>query len=349
MNIKNIYDQTNDKGQFFLARLLGKESDNLLKLATEVSNVTKLASNKFAWADFRKFPVDNQDNAILSKIYFDAQKDKIPSIYHTKIASVLNTYLDLYNVPESIFDTVGAPSVEKVAEVTEDKYLLPKQGMCKIASSDDLSRASLAFSKEYNKLKISDRVEFSKNFMKYATELKFRAPISIQIVKYAAMLDTNMDSVKDLLRIRVAAANRQGKSGSEYKKLASLLEGEVEASKEELEKLAEVIQVIDEEYGFDHPKYDRMMPDAYGVVFNKEAMDLTDGAAAAQDQMDKATIVGRYGEGVLSAVEKDDGSIDYDKLKALIARFHLDKTETETDNNNRYILNTNLMYNNTLY
>lgn len=321
MNIKNIFDQYNDKGQYLLVKILNNlESDGIIKVASELEDITKLASDKFAWADFRKFPINSQDNAILSKLYFDNQRDKIPTIYQTKIAAKLNTYLDLYNVPDSIFEI---KKVEQVKTASDPRFLLPKYNLCKVADCSDLDRANTVFKTEYIKLKVSDRVEFAKNFMKCASDFDFKNTPSSQIIKYAAILDTDMGEVKDLLNIRVAAANRSGKSGIEYKKLASMLDEVVKTSKEELEKLAEVIDIIDQEYGFDHPKYDKIMPDAYGVVFNKKAMDLAEDVENSAATMTKADIVGRYGTGILEEVENADGTINVDRLNNITKKLNI--------------------------
>lgn len=322
MKIKNIIDQYSDKGQYLLAKLMGTDSD-MLKLAANLEDVSKLASDKFAWAEFRKFPVNSQDNTILSKMYFDNQKCNIPEVYHTKVAAKLDTYLDLYDVPEELFKTTAANTVlDKVASC--EWYLLPEINMCKVASCSDLDKANDIFNTDYKKLEIKDRVEFSKNFMKCASALKYKGVPKQQIIKYAAMLDTDMTEVKNMLAIRVAAANRIGKKGFEYSKLAEMLDvPDLEVTTDDLEKLAETILSIDEQHGFTGTKYDSVMPCAYGVVFNKEAFDSSKDTVGGAVELKKSDIVGQYGHGILEEVENEDGSINKDRLDMITKKLNI--------------------------
>jgi hypothetical protein len=50
------------------------------------------------------------------------------------------------------------------------------------------------------------------------------------------------------------------------------------------------------------------------VVFNKEAVDT---AGSDEPVPTKAEIVAKYGDGILEAVEDEEGNIDMDKLKQL--------------------------------
>ena len=336
MKIDSIIDQYNDKGQYLLIKIFGGDSGtsgDITKLASSLADISKIASEKFAWADFRKFPVDTQDNVILSKMYFDNQINKIPPEYRIKIAQKLDTYIDLFNIPEEIFVTkVGeGTSTTLVKEAVEVRYLLPKVGLCKVASLTDLDKANDVFNIEYKKLNVGDRVEFAKNFMKCANSFKFKGTPSQAIVKYASMMDTDFDKMRSLLDVRVAAANRIGKSGKEYTKLAEVLDQETiqGATSEDLEKLANIILDIDNAHGFDHTKYDKVMPDAYGVVFNKEAMDLSDESQEAGAELKKADIVGKYGHGILEEVEKSDGSIDKERLSTIAKKFNLGGLKTK--------------------
>lgn len=326
VKVKNIVDQYSDKGQYILSRILGKEdSGGILKIASSLGDVSSLPSDKFAWSDFRKFPVDSVDNTILSKIYYDNQKENIPMQSRVKIASKLDTYLDLYNVPDEIFSSKEDTN-DIVKEAQEATYLLPKYNLCKVASSQDLDKANKVFESEYKKLEINDRVDFACNFMKCADTMKFKGVPSKQIIKYSSMLDSDFKEVKNMLKYRVAAANRIGQEGSEYTKLAEALSEVTEqSSKEELTKLAEVILEIDSKYGFTNPKYDNMMPCAYGVVFNKTAMDsgVSNSDNTSPSDPSKADIVGQYGYGILEEVENDDGSVNMQKLSKIKKNFNL--------------------------
>lgn len=283
---------------------------------TKVDSQEKTATEKrFAFPEARMFPVHTENDAILSKVYFEGQRTKLAEDLAMKINARLNTYLDLYGVPDSF--TMKA---EKVAEQHDFKprHLMPSAGMFKVATVGDLNKAYDTFNTNLYNFSLAERVEFSKEFAKIATTIRSQElPDTVQ--RYCGVMASDLDNVRALLHIRKVAAVREGKSGQEYEKLAASLTDVGTPSKEELEKLAGVIHDIDETYGFTQPKYDRRMPDAYSLVFNKKASttEEKDGDAEAQT-MSKADVIARFGEDALEALEDENGELDTAKLNHLL-------------------------------
>lgn len=320
-----IVDQNVDTSRAFirkLASLLADKDfgDTVWSIANDFSEERSMSkqasSDKFAYPEARLFPVNTENDTILSKVYFEGQRTKIAEDVATKINARLNTYLDLYGVPDSF-----SMLAEKVAEKQDFKprHLMPSAGMFKVATVEDINLAYEAFSTNLGAFSLSGRVEFCKEFAKLATTIRSQElPAVVQ--RYCGVMDSDLDNVKSLLHIRKTAAVRAGKNGQEYEKLAKSLDDVHTPSKEELEKLACVIHDIDESYGFTHPRYDRRMPDAYTLVFNKEASTVEEKEREEDDakSMTKAEIIARFGDSALDALETEDGSIDTDKLQALV-------------------------------
>ena len=310
-----VVDHRSDKNQKVLyqatEKLCDKEfSETVRKMAGIVQTSEKTASKRiFADTYSDMFPVDSMEDTVLSKIYFDHQREKLAEHLEASISSRLDTYLNLYNIPENLFSYSKA----KVAADTqvEPCYLLPSMKLCKVATASDLEKAATLFEREYKKLNVNQRVEFATNFIKTASEYEIdKYPYSI--AKYAGLLDTDFASLQAMLEYRAAAASLKNMDGDRYIKLAfDLRNVDPQASAEERVKLAETIQKMDEANGFTDPKYDHRMPCAYSIVFNKEAMVVSD----EQDTPPtKAELVATYGEGILDAVEDADGNIDMKKL-----------------------------------
>ena len=321
----HIIDQQSDRSQQALYQALSdySEADTIKKIAASIdsSGITKLASIEFALDDFRAFPINTTENTILSKVYFDHQKEN--NLFNTKLASylpktenIINTHLNLFDIPSNLFERVQK-EMKKQAEDFTPQYLIPSKNLCKVATAQDLTDASELFEKNIRSLDIPTRIEFSQNYVKIAMEVKHKQ-FSPQISKYAAELDSNLNNTRRFLELRAAAAQRKNlvKQGQEYIKLASQL-GKVDedaTTKEELLKLAELIYSMDEKHGL---LDERKMPCAYSSVFNK----LADMDAVIKPQenvqaktMSKADIIGKFGVNALSSVENQDGTINPDRV-----------------------------------
>lgn len=310
-----VVDHRNDKSQKILYQATDRFSDQdfsstVRKMINDVKPHEKTAGERiYADPDASRFPVDSMEDTILSKVYFDYQREKLSEYQDAGISAKLDTYLNLYDIPEQLFTY----QVEKVAEAPaiEPCYLLPSMKLCKVAASSDLEKAADLFDREHKKLNVSQRVEFAINFIKSAGEYDITTYPNT-IAKYAGVLDTDFESLQAMLEYRAAAASLRNLSGDQYIKLAfDLKEVDTRTTTEDRVKLAETIQKMDEAHGFTEPKYDRKMPCAYSIVFNKEAM-------VSSDEHDvpptKADLVAEYGDGILDAVEDADGNIDMKKL-----------------------------------
>ena len=307
-----------------------KLEEEVRKISIPSLGMDKIASVAFADASNRNFPINSKDNVLLSKIYFDYQKDAMEPKLAQAIDRKLDTYLDLHNIPDSLFE-YPEQSIEKTASTQttiSSTYLLPEHNIGKVTTSQDLVKLGTDFEQNHTNLAMSDRVTFSHNFIKCAGKLKITSyPRTIS--KYASMLDTDVANTAYLLRLRAGLCHKVGADSAQYVKLASMLEKVVDnngglsekslgliSNQEEFTKLAELIQELDETSGLADSKYDRKIPDSYSAVFNKEAGgDESDPKVTEKKNLTKSEIVSLYGQNVLEEIEDEDGKIDYDKLK----------------------------------
>lgn len=320
--ITELYDQNSDTSLALLRKLSSLLENNdfgeeVWQMGNARTEHAKTASNhKFAFPEMAMFPVDSAEETILSKVYFEGQRTKLAEDLATAIDTRLNTYIDLYDIPDAF-----ALMQEKTASTADFKprHLLPSAGLYKVATVTDLVNAGTHFEKNLPAYSLPERVEFSKEYSKVATTIRSqRLPKAVQT--YCGVMETDMDNVKALLGIRKVAACRAGKSGVEYDKLSSAISQVKQADKDELEKLAQTIHAIDSVYGFTAEKYDKKIPDAYASVFNKEATERDGGEdpETSTKQMTKEDIIAQYGEDAVEALENEDGDIDYKKLQHLV-------------------------------
>jgi hypothetical protein len=322
-------DQQNDKGRKTLFSLVGDientELKNKLKNTHfDPNSITNAKNKDFALPGRRKFPVNTPENAILSKAYFEYQKDSIPQTEAKQIAKTLNTGLALHKVAadQFVYKQKEAQAPEKLPELETPMTLLPEYDFCKVANAQDLTMAQKMFDAGSANLCLADRVEFSKNFVKAAEDLGFNIK-SEGILKHAGTLDFDAVHTAYALELRSGLANRKGNATGQYIKLAeSLQQCEDTPTPEDLHKLAGVITDLDSLAGITEKDYDKGLGTPYDAVFvQKEAS--TEGSDLPQlpdadtslKGMSKADIVGQYGEDVLEIVEQPDGKVDYDALK----------------------------------
>lgn len=317
-----IVDQYTDTSFSVLYSAMVKISSDDLKSVIEdieldYDSTTKCASSNFAYEKEHLFPVNTRDNTILSKVYFDVQRNKFTDKVASIIESKLDTYLNLYDVPDTLFQY----KMEKVASEAEPVYLLPQYSLCKVASEEDMLKAQDLFDREHLHLPLPDRVEFAQRYVKFAKDLNVHK-FSPAISKYASQLDTDLANTQFLLEARAAAAERSGRVSDGYRKLAETVLSINKKNKEDLSKLAEDIYSLDIETGLAHSKYDKKLPCAYSTVFDKqaEASDVENEDKDELSTLTKAELISRYGSGILEEVEDEDGTIDVDKLRDVIVR-----------------------------
>lgn len=313
-----LLDQRTDVSRAFLVKTASRLHDKdlaseLLKIAEECGNDTSC----YACEDGMLFPVDSREQTMLSRVYFNGQRGMFTKEAAEEIDRTLSVYEKLYDI-DNDFTLAG---LRKTA--SEERHeLLPGYN---VRGKGGIQRAGREFMEKQAKMSIQDRVEFSSNFMKCASDNGVDIPESIK--QYGGGYGCDYERLQSALRLRKIAAKRAGKDSAPFEKFASEIKSSFvkTASYEDLASIAGSIQKLDEAFGFDSPWYDSRMPNAWQAVFNKTAEEAFAGKdeekAKSPESMTKADVVARFGEDALDEIENENGEIDYAKLKEVIKLF----------------------------
>lgn len=320
-----IRDQRSDTSRAVIIKLANRLCDQ--NLAAEAVHVALQGdqlrgARKTVYASEARelFPLGSVEDVLLSRVYFTGQREKLAAEEAARIDDKIAAYETLYGLN---IDCALAP-VEKLAS-EEEKTAQLLEGFS-VSGEEDLVKSGEEFSQRYLQLAMEDRLDFSREYVKTASEWGVSEPVPAVISAYAGEAACDPELLKQQLMFRKAAALRTGKPGTEYVKLAKLLEDVdfTSASQEEKMNLAEAIHSLDAQYGFTKRAYDRHMPDAYRIVFNtiKQAEEDSDKPAGkSPSEMTKADIIARFGDGALDELENENGGIDYTRLTELMSLF----------------------------
>lgn len=317
----NLIDSQKDVSLSFLLSKLTERPDlqELIVNMTVVDDLSNVPSDKFAYPELRKFPVDTMNNTLLSKVYFDLQKDEIPLSIRKNISDKLDAYIHLHAIPFDLF-TRGYSAVKTASDPEITHTLLPDQGLFKIACAEDLTIAGDIFEEQYAALKLPVRVEFSRNFIKAARDYNLES-YPAAVTKYASVVGINYAATEKLLEHRAAAAKRVGRTGNEYRELCTVIkeasDSGLDLSSDELTKLAEMVHSLDQKNKLTK-FYGKTISDPYTVVFTgtNEAGKKQQSKTASSTYSDWTCkdIEKAFGKEAVEAFTDEDGKIDFVRL-----------------------------------
>lgn len=342
MSVKNqqtgkacVSDQRTDRSGAVLIKIAKRMTDQ--DLAESAMNLLFSMDREISLHKTASFPTDTPEDTLLSRIYFEGQREKFAADKAAEIDSRLRTFEILHGVH---VDASMRPLEKKASGESVCFELLPQ---CKIACVNDLVQAGRDFSSGYRGLTGLERVTFAENFVKAADALGADVPEEIKL--YAGVHVAPREDMAEQILLRKVAMDRMGEDSSGYAVLAvQLRQCDVNSfSREDLMKLASAVSFADDASDLECGKLGKTIPDAWHSVLRvKTAEELRTEAKCAADKartaeetasaMDKADIIGRFGPGVLDEVEDADGKIDTARLAALIELFGGDKQdETEPE------------------
>lgn len=324
-----IRDQRSDTSRAVIIKLAShlcnqNLADEAVRIALSDDQPHGRGKVVYASESRKMFPLGSAEDVLLSRVYFTGQREKLAEKEAAAIDDRIAAYETLYGLD---MDCTLKPAVKVAAEEPQSAQLL--EGFS-VSGEEELVKSGEAFSQHYLQLNIDDRLDFSKEYVKTASEWGVSDKVPDVIAAYAGEAACDPQLLKQQLVFRKAAALRTGTPGTEYAKLAELLEDVdlASASQEEKMNLAEAIHGLDTQYGFTKRAYDRRMPDAYRIVFNtikkaeEDAASPSDKAAdKSPSEMTKADIIARFGDGALEELESENGDIDYGRLTQIISLF----------------------------
>lgn len=178
---------------------------------------TKIASterpimqpNNFADSIYRKFPINNLTNAMLSKIYFEKTASKDDQDYDV-ISTKIDKALNLYNINVEEMNKVLHPeySMEKEAAETEklalEDYALVKNGVGIYPMNNyaNMEKCASYFNEHYKEMPEQIQQKYSKNFFnKLAKEPAYKnLDLEINTVMLSHMLDGDLTKNISILK-----------------------------------------------------------------------------------------------------------------------------------------------------
>lgn len=341
MSVKNqqtgkpcVSDQRTDRSGAVLVKIAKRMNDQ--NLAESAMNLLFSMDRKAPLDKTASFPTDTPEDTLLSRIYFEGQREKFAADMAAKIDSRLRTFEILHGVEA---DVSMRPLEKKASGEQKCFELLPQ---CKVACVNDLVQAGRDFSSGYRGLASHERVTFAENFVKVAFDMGADVPEEIKL--YAGVDVVPRPDMAEQILLRKVAMDRMGEDSSGYAVLATQLrQCDVNSfSREELRKLASAISFADEACDLEGGKLGKTIPDAWHSVMRvKTAEEVMAEAKCAGDRartaeevassMGKADVIGRFGPGVLEELEDADGNIDTSRLAELIELFGGAKQDIDTE------------------
>ena len=298
-----VVDQYTDRSGAALVKIASTMADKgLARLAVD----TLFALPNRAMRKEATFSTASARDTMLSRIYFEAQREKLAADKAASIADNLDKYEALYGLTHKV-------AFARPRHQVKQAELLPD---CNVASREELFQAGQDFSCDFAKLASADRRTFAHNFVKAAAYFGLETvPETVRL--YAEQnVQANPELCENIL-LRKVAMDRMGNTDNGFATLYNELRScDVQQfTRDELHKIAEALDYADTVYQL------RGVPDAWHSVYKlAEENDGEKNKADAAD-MSKADIISRFGEGVLEELEQDDGSIDRARLARIVQAF----------------------------
>lgn len=319
---EKIEDQYTDRSGAVLVKIASRMADKkLASLAIDTLYNMERPLQKEA-----TFKTSTAKDTLLSRIYFEGQREKIATDQAEAIAKNLDLYETLHGLEHVKVAFLKQPQGQvKVAAEANAIELLPD---CKIASEEELIQAGKDFSREHGELSMPDRRAFAENFFKVASLMDVEIPDSVKL--YAEKFVEGRPDIAESVLLRKVAMERQGRGTGGYDVLYENLR-QMDTQKlpvEDLHKIAMALDQADTKYNLYENKFSATIPDAWHTVFQVKMAEEHDRKADAAG-MNRADIIGQFGEGVLEDVEDEDGNIDRDRLAEIIAAFKKTKSSSE--------------------
>lgn len=328
-NTPKIEDQYTDRSGRTIMKIASRLADPELK-ELAVQTFFELPDRMQKIASVAHFETATAADVFLSNLYFQGQKHLMKQAEINAIEPHLETMRVLHDLPEIEF-----ADLDKTAEYEPGTGvdLLPGVTVC---DYEDLMKLGADFEANYRRLNYDDRIEFSSNFVKYASNLN---DLPESVCLYAGVNTALREDAAEQLSFRKAAAERAGKDGSGYDVLANIINIIKEASQgyilsADLIKIAHTVHNLDSYLGLTGTEYDKRMPDAWHAML-KKAENAYNASSLNEDPtplgMTKSDIISRFGEQALDEVENPDGSINPERLKQIMQLFGEDTRSTETE------------------
>lgn len=224
-------------------------------------DMAELPVTAFAWPEMRKFAMHNKEHTALSLIY--AHGEEVPS----HVTSNLEKAAALYEIKLEEKPLSKIASTQETSIVRDD-YLLPDEGMCKVASIGDIELGIEFLRRNSQSMGIMSMAHANKVLCKKASELKVELPV--KVYQEAGLTKCNLEKLGEWLETRAVVA-KNPKHKEAYTKLANVVDPKSKEpiTRSTLLKVATTIAIVDEESGLAR-KYRSGIETPMSSVFNTE-------------------------------------------------------------------------------
>ncbi len=272
----------------------------------------KLPTSCFADTDNRLYPINTRADAILSKSY----ATKVANIAPHVMANIDNA-LDMFSVDRAIFATR-----QKVASAPAPKtYILPTRKALAITSGSDIKLAEQRFHEIKSKLSPEEASDGAVRLVKSASFLG--KSVSEKTLQLAGATRSDLDKAADWIEARTHVA-KTAKQADIYTKVASALRDATSATRDDLVKVASLVDKLDTLNDVKH-LYDKYLPSPLMTVFNtKVAMhdcvyiNGKELPLTKLQSMDAKTFGDIVGDDIIPEITDASGDIDVHKFSEVV-------------------------------
>lgn len=324
---RTFYDQFSDpsyRAVFKMAEAHSNAEDLIKTADMDLEKNEKVADSSFAWPERRLFRIDTPAHAALSWMFMEKQAG-VPADVRMRCERAL----DIFGVEPQIFAKTAAANAP-----SDDAYLFPSARRLLVQSKEDVKLASEAVHNSLKKMDTRTRAHVCTNLVKKAVE--FGQPVPMWALKFAGYTMCDVGKLRDWIGARAEAATDAHLKFA-YTKLADELRSmpRLNSNRDELIKVASVIQEIDEAAGLEK-YYDRSLPDPLSTVFNTEkvADDILELAGNQVPMevllaLDPDVFRDAFGEDLADEfIDSSTNEIDPEKLRVILPTVPLDLQRT---------------------
>jgi len=317
-----MHDQLHDPALGHLMQIFKAmpELEGFVKQASmDASEVDTLPETCFAWPSERRFPLHSAEHAALSYAYMKTASEPVPP----QVLEAAKKALDVFGVPEAVFDTAKVAHEEDPAD-----WLCADLKLFSVRTAAETRVAQDRLLENYEKLDVPHRKTAAENLVKRAKEQA--VPVHPHLLKVAGLTVSHVPTMRDWVLARAEAALKT-EFAPAFAKLAADLGALPTESRDTaaLQKLAGAIAELDARAGLER-FYDRKLPDPMLTVFNTnklaaESLDIA-GAMVPLSKLAAmpATFWADLGGQELSDEVAPGGRVDPQKLATVVETLPMD-------------------------
>lgn len=295
-------DQTSDRSGATIVKLASRMEDQAL--AQHVLDVFFDPNRDKEYEGQMK----TAEDTLLSSVYFEGQKNDLPFEEANRMQTKIAAMKTLFEIRENF-----SMRPEKIKKTASEFVESPRQTMKKIAE--------ILVDRHGNGETYGTCSKAAELYTKLAEEVGENVPDTIKLYSLNG-LEKNAHII-DNIRLHKYACLRNGLNHKQYTDFMKQANKIADNDVVSLRKLALAIDNMDSDCNIRNTVSGKHVPNGLETVFQVKQAHIKTAEEQNNDlkNIDKATIVARFGENSLNEIENPDGSINQDRLKAVSRLF----------------------------